>query len=392
MPSRATDKTCKSTYLRHVTGFFSPCHHILQTRKDLMKIAQVSPLFESVPPKLYGGTERIVSYLTEELQRQGHDVTLFASGDSTTSARLAAMCPRSFRLDDQCTDQIAHHMLMLEHVFKRADEFDIVHFHVDYLHFLLSRRQDIPQLTTLHGRLDIPDLVPLYEEFRDMPLVSISDSQRQPLSWANWQGTVYHGLPTDMYRFYPGPGNYLAFLGRISPEKRVDRAIEIASMAKMPLKIAAKVDRADKAYFEETVKPLLDNPLVDFIGEIGEDEKNEFLGNAFALLFPIDWPEPFGLVMIEAMACGTPVIAYRNGSVPEILEEGSTGFIVSSTSAAVSAIESIIARFDRKKCRDIFDERFSARRMANDYLNIYEDIIAGQKQSNKRAQRQWLKK
>lgn len=355
-----------------------------------MRIAQVSPLFESVPPKMYGGTERIVSYLTEELQSQGHDVTLFASGDSVTEAKLAAMCPRSLRLDDRCVDQMAHHMLMLEHVFKRADEFDIVHFHIDYLHFLLSRRQEISHVTTLHGRLDIPDLAPLYHEFRDIPLVSISDSQRQPLSWANWMATVYHGLPTDIYRFHPEHGSYLAFLGRISPEKRVDRAIQIARMADMPLKIAAKVDRADKVYFDEVVKPLLDSSLIEFIGEIGEHEKDAFLGDARALLFPIDWPEPFGLVMIEAMACGTPVIAYRNGSVPEILEEGRTGFIVASLKNAVAAIETI-NRFDRKQCRQIFEERFSAQRMANDYLNVYEDVAA-QKNANKKAWGQWLKK
>ena len=377
--------------LLNVTGRLYRQVTILQVRKESMRIAQVSPLFESVPPRLYGGTERIVSYLTEELQRQGHDVTLFASGDSETSAKLAAMCPRALRLDEQCVDQMAHHILMLEHVFKHADEFDIVHFHVDYLHFLLSRRQEISQVTTLHGRLDIPDLVPLYNEFRDMPLVSISDSQRQPLAWANWQATVYHGLPTDMYRFNPDHGAYLAFLGRISPEKRVDRAIEIAKRANIPLKIAAKVDRADKVYFDEMISPLLDSPLIEFIGEIGEAEKDSFLGEALALMFPIDWPEPFGLVMIEAMACGTPVIAYRNGSVPEILDEGCTGFIVSSLDEAVTAIDSL-TRFDRRKCREIFEERFSAERMATDYLNVYEDIVARQKNTSKKAWGQWLKK
>lgn len=356
-----------------------------------MRIAQVSPLFESVPPRLYGGTERIVSYLTEELERQGHDVTLFASGDSLTQARLASMCPRSLRLDEKCLDQMAHHMLMLEHVFKRADEFDIVHFHVEYIHFPLSRRQEISQVTTLHGRLDIPDLRPLYEEFRDMPLVSISDSQRLPLSWANWQATVYHGLPLDLYRYYPGQGSYLAFLGRISPEKGVDRAINIAKMTGIPLKIAAKVDRNDQTYFEEVVKPLLDNSLVEFIGEIGEAEKNTFLGEALALLFPIDWPEPFGLVMIEAMACGTPVIAYRMGSVPEILEEGLTGFIVSTIERGAGIIEEL-ETFDRKRCREIFEERFSAGRMANEYLNVYEDIVSGQKESDQKVWGQWLKK
>lgn len=356
-----------------------------------MKIAQVSPLFESVPPRLYGGTERIVFYLTEELQRQGHDVTLYASGDSETSAKLVAMCSKALRLDDECLDQLAHHILMLESVFRQADEFDVVHFHIDYLHFPLTRRHDISQVTTLHGRLDIPDLVPLYREFRDMPLVSISDSQRQPLGWANWQATVYHGIPADMYRFHPEHGTYLAFLGRISPEKRVDRAIEIAKRVGIPLKIAAKVDRADRAYYEEVVRPLIDNSLVEFIGEIGDAEKNKFLGEALALVFPIDWPEPFGLVMIEAMACGTPVIAFKNGSVPEILEEGKTGFIVANIDMAIAAIDAL-PDFDRRTCREIFERRFSAERMAIDYLNVYEELVARQRDMNKKAVSQWLKK
>ena len=341
-----------------------------------MRVAQVAPLFESVPPKYYGGTERVVSYLTEELVRQGHDVTLFASGDSVTKARLVAGCQRSLRLDKQCIDKLAHQTVMLERVFQRATEFDIVHFHVDYLHFPLSRRQPIPHVTTLHGRLDIPDLVPLYQEFRDMPVISISNAQREPLPWANWQATVYHGLPADLYQFRPEPGSYLAFMGRISPEKRVDRAIEIAKRVQIPLKIAAKVDPVDRHYFKSTIKPLLCEPLVEFIGEIGEGEKGEFLGNAYALLLPIDWPEPFGLVMVEAIACGTPVIAYRDGAVPEVIEEGHTGFIVEELEDAVEAVRRI-PELSRKRCREAFEKRFTATRMAHDYVKVFERLIGG---------------
>jgi glycosyltransferase involved in cell wall biosynthesis len=339
-----------------------------------MRIAQVAPLYESVPPKYYGGTERVVSYLTEELVRQGHEVTLFASGDSETRARLVAACRRSLRLDKHCIDQLAHHIVMLEHVFQQAAEFDIIHFHVDYLHFPLSRRQPIAHVTTLHGRLDIPDLVSLYQEFRDMPVISISNVQREPLPWANWQATVYHGLPADLYRFRAQPGSYLAFLGRISPEKRVDRAIEIAKRVRIPLKIAAKVDRVDKKYFKSAIEPLLRGSLVEVVGEIGDGEKDEFLGNAYALLSPIDWPEPFGLVMIEAMACGTPVIAYRGGAVPEIMEEGHTGFIVEELEDAVEAARRV-PKVSRKRCREVFEQRFTATRMANDYVRVYERLI-----------------
>ncbi|PYL06983.1 MAG: glycosyl transferase [Verrucomicrobia bacterium] len=339
-----------------------------------MRIAQVAPLFESVPPKLYGGTERVVSYLTEELVRQGHDVTLFASGDSVTKARLVAGCRGSLRLDKNCVDRLAHQILMLERVFQRAAEFDIIHFHVDYLHYPLSRRQPITHVTTLHGRLDIPDLVPLYQEFRDMPVISISNEQREPLRWANWQATVHHGVPADMYRFRAEPGTYLAFLGRISPEKRVDRAIEIARRVQIPLKIAAKVDRVDRDYFETVIEPLLHDSLVEFVGEIGEGEKDEFLGNAYALLFPIDWPEPFGLAMIEAMACGTPVIAYRNGAVPEVMEQGRTGFIVEELGDAVEAVRRV-PELSRKRCREVFDHRFTATRMAHDYVQVFERLI-----------------
>ena len=338
-----------------------------------MKIAQVAPLYESVPPKYYGGTERVVSYLTEELVHQGHEVTLFASGDSMTQARLVAPCRRALRLDKHCVDQIAHHLVMLEQLFEHAGEFDVVHFHVDYLHFPLTRRQPLVHVTTLHGRLDIPDLVPLYRVFGDMPVVSISNAQRRPLPWANWRGTVYHGLPGDLYRFCGARGSYLAFLGRISPEKRVDRAIAIARATGVPLRIAAKVDRVDEEYFDTVVEPLLRDPLVEFVGEIGEGEKEDFLGNAQVLLFPIDWPEPFGLVMIEAMACGTPVIAYRNGSVPEVMEEGRTGFVVEDLSDAIDAVREV-HRLSRARCREVFEERFTAERMARDYVRLYETL------------------
>ena len=340
-----------------------------------MRIAQVAPLYESVPPRYYGGTERIVSYLTEELVAQGHDVTLFASGDSRTAAELAPVCPRSLRLDPGCIDQLAHHLLMLEQVLQRADEFDVIHFHVDYLHFPLSRRARYPHVTTLHGRLDLPDLAPLYEEFDEEPLVSISDSQRLPLPWVNWLATVYHGLPRGLYRFHPERGSYLACLGRISPEKRIDRAIEIAKQVGIPLRIAAKVDKADQEYFDTVIEPLLHDPLVEFVGEIADDEKNAFLGNAHALLFPIDWPEPFGLVMIEAMACGTPVIAYSHGSVPEVMEQGRTGYIVEGLDDAVEAVRRL-PRLSRARCREVFEERFTAARMARDYVAVYERLVA----------------
>ncbi len=340
-----------------------------------MRIAQVAPLYEAVPPKLYGGTERVVHYLTEELVRQGHEVTLFASGDSVTSARLIPCCPRSLRLDPECKDRLAPHVLMVEKVLQRAEQFDIIHFHIDHIHFPLVRRFSFPHLTTLHGRLDIAEIYPLFWEFKELPFVSISQAQRSPLPFINWVGTVYHGLPEDLYRFYPERGEYLAFLGRISPEKRPDRAIKIAEKAGMKLLIAAKVDAADRAYYEEVIKPLLKSPWVEFIGEINDREKNEFLGKAYALLFPIDWPEPFGLVMIEAMACGTPVVAWRCGSVPEIIQEGINGYIVESTEEAVRALEQV-RKIQRELCRKSFERRFSAKRMAKDYLKIYEKLLA----------------
>jgi glycosyltransferase involved in cell wall biosynthesis len=338
-----------------------------------VKIAQIAPLYESIPPKLYGGTERIVSYLTEELVRQGHAVTLFASGDSVTSAELVPACERSLRLDETCVDSLAHHIHLLDLVFERAREFDILHFHIDYLHYALSTRQSTPHLTTLHGRLDLADLVPLYRRFSRVPLISISDSQRGPLPCANWQATIYHGLPLDLYEFHPKPSGYLAFVGRICPEKRPDRAIQIAQRAGRELKIAAKVDRVDEEYFKTKIEPLLQSSQVEFIGEIGEDEKTAFLGDAAALLFPVDWPEPFGLAMIESLACGTPVIAYRKGSVPEVIDPGETGFIVENIDEAVEAV-SRIGQISRLRCRQTFEERFSAARMAAEYVRVYNQM------------------
>ena len=339
-----------------------------------MRIAQVAPLYERVPPRYYGGTERIVSYLTEELIKQGHELTLFASGDSLTRGQLIAPCARSLRLDSRCEDRLPYHLLQLEQVFQNAADFDLIHFHIDYLHYPLAKRIGVPHLTTLHGRLDLPDLVPLYRKFSDISVASISNSQRTPLSWINWQGTVYHGIPPGLYEFKKSQGSYLAFVGRIAPEKRVDRAIEIAKLAKMKLKIAAKVDINDRHYMDTTIRPLLDHPLVEFIGEIGDEEKAELLSNAYALLFPIDWVEPFGIVMIEAMACGTPVIAFRRGSVPEVIDDGVTGFTVDDIEESLHAVEKL-HQFDRERCRKVFEERFSVSRMAGDYLKIYERLL-----------------
>lgn len=335
-----------------------------------MKIAQVAPLYESVPPMLYGGTERVVSYLTEELVRLGHDVTLFATSDSSTSARLIPCSARALRLSNECIDPLAHHILMLERVFQEAEDFDIIHFHCDYLHFPLSRRCKIHNVTTLHGRLDLPDLVPLYREYAEMPVISISNAQRAPLRWLNWQGTVYHGLPRDLYKFHPEPGKYLAFLGRICPEKGVDLAIQIAQKSGAELRIAAKVDRADQQYFDQVIEPLLSHPLVQFVGEITDRDKDEFLGNAIALLAPVNWPEPFGIAMIEAMACGTPVVAFRRGSVPEVVDHMKSGVVVGTVGEAVAAVNRIHL-LDRRACRQTFEERFAAPRMARDYLDIY---------------------
>jgi glycosyltransferase involved in cell wall biosynthesis len=338
-----------------------------------MRIAQVSPLFESVPPKSYGGTERIVSYLTDELVRQGHDVTLFASGDSSTTARLIPVCGKALRLDKSCSDPIAHHIRLVDVVFEHASEFDVIHFHIDYLHFPLTARHNVLHVTTQHGRLDLPDLAPLFRRFRDAPLVSISQAQREPMRWANWQATVYHGLPETLYHYHETPEGYLAFLGRISPEKGIDRAIEIAKRSGRKIRIAAKVDAADEKYYRELIAPLMEDPVCEFLGEIGDSEKDDFLGNASALLFPIDWPEPFGVVLIEAMACGTPVIAYPGGSVEEVVEDGVSGLVVHDIDEAVGAVENI-GRLSRWQCYQAFLQRFSARRMANDYLRVYKSL------------------
>lgn len=338
-----------------------------------MRIAQIAPLYESVPPSYYGGTERVVSYLTEELVRQNHEVTLFASGDSVTSARLVPCCKNSLRLDKNSIDPIPHHLLMLEQVSRMAQEFDVLHFHIDYMHFPLSRRHGYKHVTTLHGRLDIADLVPLYHEFPEMPVVSISDAQRLPLHWINWQGTVHHGLPADLLSFNPQGGDYLALLGRISPEKGVGNAIAIARASGIKLKIAAKVDKADRDFYNSEIKPLLDGPLVEYLGEIGEDQKQEFLGNALALIFPIEWEEPFGLVMIEAMACGTPVIAYGRGSVPEVVAHGVCGLVVHDVEGAVRATREV-GSMSRARCRSFFEARYLAPRMAGDYLAIYRKL------------------
>jgi glycosyltransferase involved in cell wall biosynthesis len=338
-----------------------------------MRIAQVAPLYESVPPQLYGGTERIVHYLTEELVALGHEVTLYAAGDSQTSAELVSVCPRSLRLDPGCVDSLAHHMTMLELVSRRHREYDVVHFHIDYLHYMMSRLLGIRQLTTLHGRLDLPDLQPLYAVFGEMPVVSISEAQRQPLPQANWIGTVLHGLPIGLLDFSPKPRGYFAFVGRISPEKRVDRAIDIAKALSVPVRIAAKVAKADQDYYSEKIAPLFEHPLVEYMGEIPESEKAEFIGGADALLFPIDWPEPFGLVMIEAMACGTPVVAFDHGSVREVLEDGVTGYIVRDMPSAIEAARKA-AGLDRRRIRQRFEERFSARRMAEDYVDLYQTL------------------
>jgi glycosyltransferase involved in cell wall biosynthesis len=338
-----------------------------------MRIAQVAPLIEAVPPKLYGGTERIVGYLTEELVAMGHEVSLFASGDSTTSASLEAGWPRALRLDPSIRDSVAPLIVMLENVALRSNDFDVVHLHCDYLAYPILSRADVPFLATLHGRLDLPELKSLYTTFSKVPVVSISDAQRSPLPQPSYLGTVYHGLPEDLLLPGAGRGGYLAFLGRISPEKAPDRAIRIAARAGMRLKIAAKIDRADRYYFETEIEPLLAQPHVEFIGEIGEDEKPQFLGDAAALLFPIAWPEPFGLVMIEAMACGTPVIAMRGGSVAEVIDDGITGFVVDDEVAAAAAA-GYLAQLDRMQIRAVFERRFTARRMAEDYARLYQRL------------------
>jgi glycosyltransferase involved in cell wall biosynthesis len=341
-----------------------------------MRIAQVSPLYERVPPTLYGGTERVVSYLTEELVRLGHEVTLFASGDSQTSAKLVPACPRALWHDPECKEALPHHVRLMELVFSDVSRFDVIHFHCDYLHFPLLKRCPCPSVTTLHGRLHVPDLKPLFDAYPDVPLVSISDNQRQPIPGANWRATVYHGLPRDLHTFRENSGDYLAFLGRISPEKRLDRAIEIARRTGMKLKVGARIYPDERDYYKQTIEPLLreSRSFVEFVGEVGGPDKDAFLGNARALLFPIDWPEPFGLVMIEAMACGTPVIAWKNGSVPEVIEEGVTGYVVDSIAEAVEAVERL-EWLDRATCRKVFEERFDAARMTRDYVEVYRRLV-----------------
>jgi glycosyltransferase involved in cell wall biosynthesis len=342
-----------------------------------MRIAQVAPLYESVPPTLYGGTERVVSYLTEELVRLGHEVTLFASGDSQTKAKLIAACPRALWRDADCRETLPHHVRLMELVFEDVSRFDVIHFHCDYLHLPLLRRcPPCPSVTTLHGRLHAPDLAPLLSAYPEVPLVSISNDQRRLLPDANWQATVYHGLPRDLHVLRERAGDYLAFLGRMSPQKRVDRAIEIALGSGMKLKIAAKIYPEERAYFQETIEPLLrkSKRLVEFVGELGGRRKDELLGNARALLFPIDWPEPFGLVMIEAMACGTPVIGWRNGSVPEVITDGVTGFVVDNIDDAIRAVGRV-ADLSRRACRETFKNRFDAARMAVDYMGVYRHVV-----------------
>ena len=348
-----------------------------------MRIAQIAPLHEAVPPKLYGGTERVVSFLTEELVAQGHNVTLFASGDSLTSAKLQSVWPRALRLDPAIRDPIAPHMLMMEAVRRQVDEFDVLHFHMDYWPFSLFGRQRTPFVTTMHGRLDLAELPPVFDMFPNVPLVSISDAQRRPLPQARYVATVHHGLPHDLLTPQPGPKDYLAFLGRIAPEKGPDRAIRIARACGIPLKMAAKVDRTDQVYFDSVIRPMLSGGGVEMIGEINDAQKPEFLSGAMALLMPIDWPEPFGLVMIEAMACGTPVIAFNRGSVPEIIEDGLSGYIVEDETSAIAAVNRL-SRLSRATVRQRFDERFTARRMAEDYVSIYRSL-AGEDRSVLRA-------
>jgi len=341
-----------------------------------MRIAQVAPLHEAVPPKLYGGTERVISWLTEELVRQGHDITLFASGDSVTEATLAPMWPKALRLDGSVRDPLTLLMTMIEHVCQRQSEFDLIHFHLDYFPFSLFSRQSTPFITTFHGRLDLPELQPMFATFPSLPVVSISEAQRRPAPNIGWIRTIPHGMPENLLKPEPVEPRYLAFLGRISPEKRLDRAIAIAAHCGLPLKIAAKVDKADSDYFEDEIRQLLCTGDVEFIGEINDGQKSEFLSGALALLVPIDWPEPFGLVMIEAMACGTPVIAFNRGSVPEIVEDGLTGFIVEDEKSAIAAVRRL-PELSRSVIRARFEERFTVRRMARDYLEVYRSLIKG---------------
>jgi glycosyltransferase involved in cell wall biosynthesis len=340
-----------------------------------MRIAQIAPLYESVPPRLYGGTERVVSYLTEELVRQGHDVTLFCSGDSSSAAEMIPICEKALRFEERCVDPGFFHLMMVEEVLRNQDRFDIIHSHIDYIGFVLSRRTHLPVLSTLHGRLDMWEHSFIFREFSESPLVSISNSQRTPVKFSKWLGTVYHGIPRDLYSFNENGGDYLVYVGRISPEKRVDSAISLAVRSGLPLKIAAKVDKVDLAYFEQEIKPLLDNPLIEFLGEVGDEEKNRLVGSALAFLHPIDWPEPFGLALIEAMACGTPVIARKRGAIPEVVDHGVTGFIFEEDDEAIGYIKNQLPSFSRQACRNHFEKRFLAERMAGDYLSVYRSLL-----------------
>jgi glycosyltransferase involved in cell wall biosynthesis len=339
-----------------------------------LRVAQIAPLYERIPPKLYGGTERVVSYVTEELVRRGHQVTLFASGDSQTGAKLVPGCPQSLRLAGKPELGAFLQLPMLSDVYEEAGRFDVIHSHIDYWSFPFARLTNVPSVATMHGRLDVEDLHPVYARYRSMPLVSISDAQREPLPLMNWIKTVYHGLPRDLLRFSPNPGKYLAFLGRISPEKRPDLAIKVARQLGIPFKIAAKVDVVDRQYFETVIKPLLSPPDVEYIGEIGEAEKSEFLGNALAFMFTVDWPEPFGLAMIEALACGTPVIARPCGSIPEVIRSGVSGFIASSVDEMAAAVRNI-GKISRQECRREFETRFTAEIMVDNYEQVYRELI-----------------
>jgi glycosyltransferase involved in cell wall biosynthesis len=341
-----------------------------------MRIAQVSPLFESVPPKYYGGTERVIHCLTEEFVKGGHEVTLFASGDSRTSARLKQPCGQALRLDEACLDKLAPHVLMLETVSQLAKEFDVIHFHLEYMHLPLTRKLPVSTLTTMHGRTDMSYLMPIFDEFREAALVSISNAQRRPLPWLNWQDTIHHGLPVNSFRFCEKPQNYALFLGRMSPEKGVHRAIEIARQAGIHLKIAAKIDPRDREYYRDVIKPLLREPGVEYIGEVGDGYKGELIGGALALIHPIDFPEPFSVVLIEALACGTPIVAFRQGSIPEIIEPGITGFVCDDIAQAVDSLRKVPA-LKRRDCRDSFERRFTSIRMAYDYLRSYERLMMG---------------
>ncbi len=339
-----------------------------------MKIAQVAPLWESVPPVLYGGTERVVSFITEELVRQGHDVTLFASGDSTTKARLVPMCPEALRLSKVIKNYDAPLTAMLEKAFSPSGEFDIIHSHLEFLPFPLAKRSHTPVLTTLHARLDLPELLPVFRTFAELPLVSISDAQREPLPWANWVATVHHGLPKDLYTPHANQGKYLVFLGRVAPEKGLDQAIEIAKRVDMPLRIGAKIDPTNVEYYRAVIEPLLDHPLIEFVGEVTDLEKDDFIGDAYAMICPYDWPEPFGLVFIESLACSTPVIAYRRGSVPEIIEHGVTGFVCETLEEMVQSVRHV-SLLERARCRQAFDLRFTTERMVQDYVRVYERML-----------------